>query len=113
MSQPKQLSPEEIDAFKKDLLDKFRDKEYLRGIESAVTFVAVAINTTDTRIELGYLPKLTGAARAAAITMEYLYRDSNLDIQGYNEPVCCTPFYYEAFKEEFDRLQESNYRKQK
>lgn len=110
--QHKELSPEEIELLKQKFInDELKNEESLKGVCVAVGLVRIAIHTTYERIHLGYLPQLTGEALNRVIAMEYLYRNTDIDIQGYNEPVCCTPFYYEAFKEEFDRLKESNHRK--
>lgn len=112
--QQKELSPEQLELIKQKFLrEEIRENEHFAGVCSAVDLVRQAIWTTMARIHDGYLPPLKGEALNRVIAMEYLYRNTDIDIQGYNEPVCCTPFYYEAFKEEFDRLQESNYRKPK
>lgn len=56
----KELSPEEIELLKQKFIQQeLKDEEYLKGVESAVSLVEFAISNTDTRIELGYLPKLT------------------------------------------------------
>lgn len=96
------MTEQEIETEKQKLLDAFRDKERFTEYAYAISLVRSVIATTEERIRLGYLPNLSGPALNTVITMEYIYRSGDLDIEGYNEPVCCTPFYYEAMKEEIN-----------
>lgn len=96
------ITPEHIALLKQKFLDsEIRNKPHLAEAASAISLVRVAISTTEERIRLGYLPILTGDAMLRAITMEYLYRNTDIDNQGYNEPVCCTPFYTDELRSMF------------
>ena len=102
MSEQK-LLPEQIEAIKQNFIDKeIRDKKYFKGQCIAVDMVRQAIYTTNERMNLGYLPQLTGELLNEVITAEYLYRSTDIDNLGYNEPLCCTPFYYEEVKKDFE-----------
>lgn len=93
------MTQQEIETHKQNLLDAFRDQDFFPSVCIAVDLVRTVVATTEDRIRKGYLPPLTGPALNRVIAMEYLYRDSGLDLN-YNEPVCCTPFYFEALKDE-------------
>lgn len=96
------MTEQEIEVLKQKFIDnELRNKDF-DGVCVAVGLVRMAILTTYERMQLGYLPVLTGDALNRVITMEYLYRNTDIDNQGYNEPVCCTPFYYDAMKEEIN-----------
>ena len=93
------MTQQEIETHKQHLLDEFREQYLFPSVCIAVDLVRTAVATTEDRIREGYLPPLAGPALNRVIAMEYLYRNSDLDLN-YNEPVCCTPFYFEALKDE-------------
>lgn len=92
------LDKEDIEKLKQSFLKSISVD--LHNVEVAVNLVRMAIHTTKERMKLGYLPNLQGDDLLKVITMEYLYRNTDLDNLGYNEPVCCTPFYFELVKKD-------------